>query len=51
VPITIIAGDPAILDRVESWAWTPGMRPEPSAPVWPMDAFRDRFLTAFSAGT
>ena len=51
VPITIIAGDPAVLDRVESWAWTPGMRPGPSAPVWPMDAFRDRFLTAFSAGT
>ena len=51
VPITIIAGDPAVLDRVASWAWTPGMRPEPAAPVWPMDAFRDRFLTAFSAGT
>ena len=51
VPITIIAGDPAVLDRVASWAWTPGMRPGAAAPVWPMDAFRDRFLTAFSAGT
>ena len=51
VPVTIVAGDPAVLDRVESWAWTPGMRPGPEAPVWRMDAFRDRFLTAFSAGT
>ena len=23
------------------------MRPGPHAPVWPMDAFRDRFLTAY----
>jgi hypothetical protein len=23
------------------------MRPHPNAPVWPMDAFRDRFLTAY----
>lgn len=51
VPVTIVAGDPAVLDRVEAWGWTSGMKPEPQAPVWPMDAFRDRFLTAFSAGT
>ena len=25
----------------------PGLRPGPQAPVWPMDAFRDRFLAAF----
>jgi hypothetical protein len=24
-----------------------GMRPSPQAPVWPMSAFRDRFLGAF----
>jgi hypothetical protein len=23
------------------------MLPSPDAPVWPMDAFRDRFLAAF----
>jgi hypothetical protein len=23
------------------------MNPGPDAPVWPMDAFRDRFLTAY----
>jgi phosphatidylglycerophosphate synthase len=51
VPVTLIAGDPAVLDQVADWAWTPGMAPAPDAPVWRMDAFRDRFLTTFSAGT
>ncbi len=26
-----------------------GLRPGPQAPVWPMSAFRDRFLTAFGS--
>ncbi|MDQ1718102.1 MAG: hypothetical protein QOE89_2055 [Pseudonocardiales bacterium] len=47
VPITIIAHDPATMDRISSWGWQDGMRPAPNAPVWPMDAFRDRFLRAF----
>lgn len=46
VPITVIAHDPAVLDRIAPWGWQDGMRPGASAPVWPMDAFRDRFLTA-----
>jgi hypothetical protein len=46
-PITIVARDPAVLDRVAGWGWTNGLRPDPAAPVWRMDAFRDRFLTAF----
>jgi hypothetical protein len=52
VPITIVAHDPAVLDQISSWGWQQGMRPSPDAPVWPMDAFRDRFLEAFgrSAG-
>ena len=49
VPVTLIAGDPAVLDRVSDWGWTSGMAPATAAPVWPMDAFRDRFLTTFSA--
>jgi hypothetical protein len=49
VPITIVARDPAVLDRVASWGWNDGMKPGPQAPAWPMDAFRDRFLTTFSA--
>jgi hypothetical protein len=47
VPITIIAHDPAVLDRISGWGWHSGMRPGPDAPAWPMDAFRDRFLTAY----
>jgi hypothetical protein len=49
VPITIVAKDPAVLDRIASWNWNDGLRPHPDAPVWRMDAFRDRFLTAFSS--
>jgi phosphatidylglycerophosphate synthase len=47
VPISIIAHDPAVLKRIAGWGWGPGLRPRPDAPVWPMSAFRDRFLTAF----
>ncbi len=47
VPISIIAHDPAVMRRIAGWGWQDGLRPGPSAPVWPMDAFRDRFLTAY----
>ncbi|MBA2554446.1 MAG: sulfatase [Geodermatophilaceae bacterium] len=47
VPITIIARDPKVLDRISAWGWQEGMLPSPQAPVWPMDRFRDRFLTAY----
>ncbi len=47
VPITIIARDPHVLDRISSWGWQDGMLPDPQAPVWPMSSFRDRFLTAY----
>jgi len=47
VPISVIAKDPAVMDRIASWKWEQGMLPSPSAPVWPMDAFRNRFLDAF----
>ncbi len=48
VPVTIIAGDPAVTDRVEEWGWDEGLRPSDEAPVWRMDAFRDRFLAAYA---
>jgi hypothetical protein len=48
VPISIVAKDPAVLDRIAGWGWTDGLRPAPDAPVWPMDRFRDRFLAAYS---
>ncbi|MBO4160949.1 sulfatase-like hydrolase/transferase [Micromonospora antibiotica] len=47
VPITVVTRDPAVLARVGGWGWQEGLRPGPDAPVWPMDTFRDRFLTTF----
>ena len=49
VPITIVAKDPAVLDRIAGWGWQDGLKPGPKAPVWKMDEFRDKFLTAFGA--
>ena len=47
VPISVIAHDPRVMHRIAGWSWQDGMSPSPRAPVWPMAAFRDRFLTAF----
>ncbi|MFC0548873.1 sulfatase-like hydrolase/transferase [Kutzneria chonburiensis] len=47
VPISIVAKDPAVLNRVAGWGWTDGLKPSPHAPLWPMSAFRDKFLAAF----
>ncbi|BCJ42037.1 hypothetical protein GCM10010168_65860 [Actinoplanes ianthinogenes] len=47
VPITIVAKDPKVFDRIASWGWTSSVKPAADAPVWQMDTFRDRFLTAF----
>jgi hypothetical protein len=47
IPITIVAKDPAVLDRIASWGWGDGLKPGPSTPVWKMSEFRDKFLTAF----
>jgi hypothetical protein len=49
VPISVIASDPKVLRRIGGWHWQDGLRPSPQAPVWPMNAFRDRFLTAFGS--
>jgi len=49
VPISIIAHDPGVIKRIAGWGWEDGLRPNPQAPVWRMDAFRDRFLTAYGA--
>jgi hypothetical protein len=51
VPISIVAKDPAVLDRIASWGWTDGMRPDDEVPVFKMDAFRDKFLSAYAAPT
>ena len=49
VPVTVVARDPKVLDRIHGWGWDPGLRPRPDAPVWRMDSFRDRFLAAFGS--
>jgi hypothetical protein len=48
VPVTVLAQDPAVMSRISTWGWQEGLRPLPDAPVWRMDSFRDRFLSAFS---
>jgi hypothetical protein len=49
VPISLIARDPAVIERINHWDWTPGLQPESNLPVLPMDRFRDRFLAAFGS--
>ena len=47
VPVSVVAHDPAVLQRIDGWGWQPGLHPSPDAAVWRMDAFRDRFVGAF----
>ncbi|WP_171814414.1 hypothetical protein [Arthrobacter dokdonensis] len=48
VPVSILAHDPPVMDRISAWGWKAGMEPGHDAPLWPMSGFRDRFLAAFS---
>ncbi|WP_299818015.1 sulfatase-like hydrolase/transferase [uncultured Jannaschia sp.] len=45
VPLHLI-GPPDVLALFDGWNPTPGLVPGPGAPVWPMAAFRDRFVRA-----
>ncbi len=47
VPISIIARDKKVMDRMSGWEWKDGLNPGPEAPVWRMDTFRDRFMTTY----
>ena len=47
VPVTIVAHDPNVLRKLSGWGWSNGMLPDPTAPVWPENDFRNRFLSAF----
>ncbi|MFG2475230.1 sulfatase-like hydrolase/transferase [Streptomyces fagopyri] len=49
VPVSIVAKDPKVLDKIADWGWTDGLRPEHNAPVWKMSSFRDRFMTAYGS--
>jgi hypothetical protein len=49
VPVSIVAKDPKVLEKIAGWDWTDGLEPARDAPVWRMDAFRDRFLRAYGS--
>jgi phosphatidylglycerophosphate synthase len=51
VVISIIAHDPSVFRQIASWHWQDGLLPGHSAPVEPMDAFRNQFLGAFSTAS
>ena len=51
VVISIIARDPSVFRQIASWRWQDGLLPGPSAPLEPMDAFRNQFLGAFSTAS
>ncbi|MES1948148.1 hypothetical protein C84B14_12393 [Salinisphaera sp. C84B14] len=50
VPIHILSTDPSVLAAIDSWQWQTGMTPGATAPALRMDAFYERFLSAFAGG-
>jgi phosphatidylglycerophosphate synthase len=51
VPISIIAHDPSVFRQIASWRWQEGLLPGGSAPLEPMNAFRNQFLDAFNTAS
>jgi hypothetical protein len=47
VPVTLLSRDAGVLARTSGWGWEEGLLPSSGAPVWRMDAFRDRFVAAY----
>jgi len=47
IPVTVIAHDKSVLERIADWNWADGLRPTASTPVWRMDQFRDKFFQAY----
>ena len=47
VPMHVI-GPPDLIADIQTWNWTPGLIPDASVQTWNMDAFRERFVQAFS---
>jgi phosphatidylglycerophosphate synthase len=48
VPVSIVTRASSVLKQIVPWHWQNGLLPGPSAPVEPMDAFRNQFLNTFS---
>jgi phosphatidylglycerophosphate synthase len=51
VPISIIARDPSVFRQIAPWHWQDGLMPGLGAPLEPMDAFRNQFLSTFSTAS
>jgi phosphatidylglycerophosphate synthase len=51
VPISIVTRSSSVLKQMSSWNWQNGLLPAPSAPLEPMDAFRNQFLNTFNGKT
>ena len=49
VPVSIVTRAPSVLRQMSSWHWQNGLMPNLSAPLEPMDAFRNKFLNTFSS--
>ncbi len=49
MPISTISADAAVTDRAAGSGWRAGLHPSPGAPVWPLESFRDRFLTWYGS--
>jgi hypothetical protein len=49
IPITVVAHDKAVLDKISGWNWTDGLQPAANAPIWKMSDFRDKFFTAYGS--
>jgi phosphatidylglycerophosphate synthase len=51
VVASIVAHDPSVFRQIASWHWQDGLLPGHSAPVEPMNAFRNQFLGTFSTAS
>lgn len=47
VPVTLLTKDSSVITRTARWGWQDGLSPRWDAPVWPMNALRNRILTSF----
>lgn len=47
VPVHVI-GPPDLIRRLDGWGFTDGLVPDAALSPWPMEAFRDRYLGAFT---
>lgn len=47
VPVHVV-GPPDLVAAVADWNWHEGLIPDATTPVWLMEDFRDRLITAFS---